>query len=62
MNTPINTSPFFRLSLSNILEMELGRLILYTVLQATGKLNENVNEDNGVFSPQLVTFPLRPLQ
>ncbi len=45
MNTPINTSPFFLLSLSNILEMELERLILYTALQAKGKLNENVNED-----------------
>lgn len=46
MNTqPINTSPFFLLCLSNILEMELERLILYTVLQAKGKLNENVNED-----------------
>lgn len=44
MNTPINTSPFFLLSLSNILEMELERLILYTALQAKGKLNENVNE------------------
>ena len=49
MNTPINTSPFFLLSLSNILEMELERLILYTALQAKGKLNENVNEDIGVF-------------
>lgn len=46
MNTQlINTSPFFLLSLSNILEIELERLILYTVLQAKGKLNENVNED-----------------
>lgn len=46
MNTQlINTSPFFLLSLSNILEMELERLILYTALQAKGKLNENVNED-----------------
>lgn len=46
MNTQlINTSPFFLLSLSNILEIELERLILYTPLQAKGKLNENVNED-----------------
>lgn len=46
MNTQsINTSPLFLLSLSNILEMELERLILYTALQAKGKLNENVNED-----------------
>lgn len=34
MNTPINTSPFFSLSLSNILEMELETLILYTALKA----------------------------
>lgn len=65
MNTqPINTSPFFPLSLSNILEMELERLILYTALQAKEKLNENANEDCCVWcgfflffsSPQLVTL------
>lgn len=56
MNTPINTSPFFLLSPGNILEMELERLILYTALQAKRKLNENVNEDIGVFFPQLVTL------
>lgn len=43
--------------------MELERLILYTVLQAKGKLNENVNEDAmfmfGAFSSQLVTLTLK---
>lgn len=58
MNTqPIDTSPFFLLSLSNILEMELERLILYTALQARGKLNENVNEDCRVWC----VFPLNLL-
>lgn len=61
MNTPINTSPFFLLSLSNILEMELERLILYTALQAKRKLNENVNEDIGVFSSPTCHSALRPL-
>lgn len=61
MNTPINTSPFFLLSLSNIMEMELERLILYTALQAKAKLNENVNEDIGVFSPPTCYSALRPL-
>lgn len=61
MNTPINTPPFFLLSLSNILEMELQRLILYTVLQAKGKLNENVNEDIGVFSLTTCYSAQKPL-
>lgn len=50
MNTLIDTPPFVLLSLGNILEMELERLIPYTALQAKGKLNENVNEDCGVGS------------
>lgn len=41
-----------RAHLPNILKMKLERLILYTVLQATRKLNENVNEDCFV-SPKL---------
>ena len=50
MNTQsINTSPLFLLSPSNILEIELERLILYTALQAKEKLNENVNEDCSVW-------------
>lgn len=61
MNSPINTSPFFLLYLSNVLEMELERLIPYTPLQAKGKLNENVNEDIGVFSPSTCYCALRPL-
>ncbi len=61
MNALINTSSFFLLSLSNILEMELERLILYTALQAKGKLNENVNEDIGVFSHPTCYSALRAL-
>lgn len=60
-DTPINTSPFFLLSLSNILEMELERLILYTAPQAKRKLNENVNEDIGVFSSPTCHSAVRPL-
>ena len=63
MNTQsINTSPLFLLSPSNILEIELERLILYTALQAKGKLNENVNEDAmfGVFSPSTCYPTQRP--
>lgn len=56
MNTPIDTCLFFLLSLSNILEMELERLILYTALQGKGKLNENVNEDIAVFFLNVLLF------
>lgn len=51
----IRRNQYFLVSLAhlpNTLEMKLERLILYTVLQATRKLNENVNEDCFV-SPKL---------